>query len=135
MTAAVLARFPLAFAAGGTVTAGNSCFDADGAAAVVITSTAATSAMSRVAAGAVTEAWVGTDSERDSDMARSFHETVRGGAGPRGAGGSLCSDQPVSCATRVRAGSNSPVRKWSQSHPRADSPHRRQVPGPVRERV
>jgi acetyl-CoA C-acetyltransferase len=40
LTAAVLARFPPAFVAGGTVTAGNSCFDADGAAAVVITSTA-----------------------------------------------------------------------------------------------
>lgn len=38
LTAAVLARFPPVFAAGGTVTAGNSCFDADGAAAVVITS-------------------------------------------------------------------------------------------------
>lgn len=38
LTAPVLARFPPAFAAGGTVTAGNSCFDADGAAAVVITS-------------------------------------------------------------------------------------------------
>lgn len=38
LSAAVLARFPPVFAAGGTVTAGNSCFDADGAAAVVITS-------------------------------------------------------------------------------------------------
>jgi acetyl-CoA C-acetyltransferase len=38
LTAALLARFPAAFVAGGTVTAGNSCFDADGAAAVVITS-------------------------------------------------------------------------------------------------
>jgi acetyl-CoA C-acetyltransferase len=38
LTAALLARFPPVFAAGGTVTAGNSCFDADGAAAVVITS-------------------------------------------------------------------------------------------------
>ncbi|MDP9984190.1 acetyl-CoA C-acetyltransferase [Pseudarthrobacter oxydans] len=38
LTAAVLARFPPVFTAGGTVTAGNSCFDADGAAAVVITS-------------------------------------------------------------------------------------------------
>ncbi|WP_354186510.1 thiolase family protein [Arthrobacter sp. UYCu712] len=38
LTAAVLARFPPAFVAGGSVTAGNSCFDADGAAAVVITS-------------------------------------------------------------------------------------------------
>lgn len=38
LTAAVLARFLPVFAAGGTVTAGNSCFDADGAAAVVITS-------------------------------------------------------------------------------------------------
>lgn len=38
LTAAVLARFPPAFVAGGTVTAGNSCFDADGAAAVVVTS-------------------------------------------------------------------------------------------------
>lgn len=38
LTGAVLARFPPAFTAGGTVTAGNSCFDADGAAAVVITS-------------------------------------------------------------------------------------------------
>ncbi|MDR7082896.1 acetyl-CoA C-acetyltransferase [Arthrobacter ginsengisoli] len=38
LTGAVLARFPPAFAAGGTVTAGNSCFDADAAAAVVITS-------------------------------------------------------------------------------------------------
>jgi acetyl-CoA C-acetyltransferase len=38
LTAAVLARFPPVFVAGGTVTAGNSCFDADGAAAVVITS-------------------------------------------------------------------------------------------------
>lgn len=35
---AVMARFPPVFASGGTVTAGNSCFDADGAAAVVITS-------------------------------------------------------------------------------------------------
>ncbi len=38
LSGAVLARFPPAFVAGGTVTAGNSCFDADGAAAVVITS-------------------------------------------------------------------------------------------------
>lgn len=38
LTAALLARFPAAFVAGGTVTAGNSCFDADGGAAVVITS-------------------------------------------------------------------------------------------------
>jgi acetyl-CoA C-acetyltransferase len=38
LNAAVLARFPAAFVAGGTVTAGNSCFDADAAAAVVITS-------------------------------------------------------------------------------------------------
>lgn len=38
LSEAVLARFPPAFVAGGTVTAGNSCFDADGAAAVVITS-------------------------------------------------------------------------------------------------
>ncbi|CAH0154146.1 Putative acetyl-CoA C-acetyltransferase YhfS [Arthrobacter sp. Bi26] len=36
---ALMARFPPVFASGGTVTAGNSCFDADGAAAVVITST------------------------------------------------------------------------------------------------
>lgn len=35
--AALMARFPPVFSAGGTVTAGNSCFDADGAAAVVIT--------------------------------------------------------------------------------------------------
>ncbi|MCX6499860.1 MAG: thiolase family protein [Arthrobacter sp.] len=40
LTPAVLARFPAAFRPGGTVTAGNSCFDADGAAAVVITSLA-----------------------------------------------------------------------------------------------
>jgi acetyl-CoA C-acetyltransferase len=33
-----MARFPPVFASGGTVTAGNSCFDADGAAAVVVTS-------------------------------------------------------------------------------------------------
>jgi acetyl-CoA C-acetyltransferase len=39
LTAAVLARFPPAFVPGGTVTAGNSCFDADGAAAVAMTST------------------------------------------------------------------------------------------------
>ncbi|WP_309974846.1 thiolase family protein [Arthrobacter oryzae] len=38
LTAALMGRFPPAFAAGGTVTAGNSCFDADGASAVVITS-------------------------------------------------------------------------------------------------
>jgi acetyl-CoA C-acetyltransferase len=38
LTEAVLARFPAVFAEGGTVTAGNSCFDADGAAGVVITS-------------------------------------------------------------------------------------------------
>ncbi|KUM33865.1 thiolase family protein [Arthrobacter sp. EPSL27] len=38
LTEAVLARFPPAFVEGGTVTAGNSCFDADGAAAVVVTS-------------------------------------------------------------------------------------------------
>ena len=38
LTEAVLSRFPPVFAPGGTVTAGNSCFDADGAAAVVITS-------------------------------------------------------------------------------------------------
>ncbi|WP_455834429.1 thiolase family protein [Pseudarthrobacter siccitolerans] len=35
---AVMARFPAAFVDGGTVTAGNSCFDADAASAVVITS-------------------------------------------------------------------------------------------------
>ncbi|MCU1434109.1 MAG: acetyl-CoA acetyltransferase [Pseudarthrobacter sp.] len=38
LNAAVLKRFPAAFVAGGTVTAGNSCFDADAASAVVITS-------------------------------------------------------------------------------------------------
>ncbi|MEW1811667.1 thiolase family protein [Pseudarthrobacter phenanthrenivorans] len=38
LTPAIMARFPAAFVPGGTVTAGNSCFDADGASAVVITS-------------------------------------------------------------------------------------------------
>ncbi|MBD1537114.1 thiolase family protein [Arthrobacter sp. S13_S34] len=38
LNAAVLARFPAAFVDGGTVTAGNSCFDADAASAVAITS-------------------------------------------------------------------------------------------------
>lgn len=38
LSAAVLNRFPPAFVPGGTVTAGNSCFDADAASAVVITS-------------------------------------------------------------------------------------------------
>jgi acetyl-CoA C-acetyltransferase len=38
LTPAIMARFPAAFVPGGTVTAGNSCFDADAAAAVVITS-------------------------------------------------------------------------------------------------
>jgi acetyl-CoA C-acetyltransferase len=38
LTAAVMARFPPAFVDGGTVTAGNSCFDADAASAVVMTS-------------------------------------------------------------------------------------------------
>lgn len=38
LNAAVLTRFPPAFVEGGTVTAGNSCFDADAASAVVITS-------------------------------------------------------------------------------------------------
>ncbi|MET3205884.1 UNVERIFIED_ORG: acetyl-CoA C-acetyltransferase [Arthrobacter sp. UYEF13] len=38
LTAAVLKRFPPAFVPGGTVTAGNSCFDADAASAVVVTS-------------------------------------------------------------------------------------------------
>jgi acetyl-CoA C-acetyltransferase len=36
LDARLLARFPAAFVAGGTVTAGNSCFDADGAAAALI---------------------------------------------------------------------------------------------------
>ncbi len=40
LTAALLSRFPAAFAPGGTVTAGNSCFDADGAAVVLLTSLA-----------------------------------------------------------------------------------------------
>lgn len=38
LTAAVMARFPPVFVDGGTVTAGNSCFDADAASAVVMTS-------------------------------------------------------------------------------------------------
>ena len=38
LNAAVMARFPPVFVPGGTVTAGNSCFDADAASAVVITS-------------------------------------------------------------------------------------------------
>ncbi|RAX45513.1 acetyl-CoA C-acyltransferase [Arthrobacter sp. AQ5-06] len=38
LNAAVLNRFPPAFVPGGTVTAGNSCFDADAASAVVVTS-------------------------------------------------------------------------------------------------
>ena len=38
LNVAVLKRFPAAFVDGGTVTAGNSCFDADAASAVVITS-------------------------------------------------------------------------------------------------
>lgn len=40
LSESLLARFPAAFVESGTVTAGNSCFDADGAAAVVITSLA-----------------------------------------------------------------------------------------------
>ncbi len=35
LSPALMARFPAVFVSGGTVTAGNSCFDADGAAAVV----------------------------------------------------------------------------------------------------
>jgi len=38
LTPAIMGRFPAAFVTGGTVTAGNSCFDADAASAVVITS-------------------------------------------------------------------------------------------------
>lgn len=38
LSAALMSRFPPAFTAGGTVTAGNSCFDADAASAVVVTS-------------------------------------------------------------------------------------------------
>jgi len=38
LTPAVMARFQAAFVPGGTVTAGNSCFDADAASAVVVTS-------------------------------------------------------------------------------------------------
>ncbi|WP_426225892.1 thiolase family protein [Pseudarthrobacter sp. DSP2-3-2b1] len=38
LNSAVLSRFPPAFVEGGTVTAGNSCFDADAASGVVITS-------------------------------------------------------------------------------------------------
>ncbi|MFH5877655.1 thiolase family protein [Arthrobacter sp. NA-172] len=38
LKAGLMARFPPAFVQGGTVTAGNSCFDADAASAVVITS-------------------------------------------------------------------------------------------------
>ncbi|HJV98903.1 MAG TPA: thiolase family protein [Arthrobacter sp.] len=38
LKAAILKRFPAAFVEGGTVTAGNSCFDADAASAVVMTS-------------------------------------------------------------------------------------------------
>jgi acetyl-CoA C-acetyltransferase len=40
LSEALMARFPAAFVESGSVTAGNSCFDADGAAAVVITSLA-----------------------------------------------------------------------------------------------
>lgn len=40
LSEALMARFPAAFVGSGTVTAGNSCFDADGAAAVVITTLA-----------------------------------------------------------------------------------------------
>ena len=38
LTTTIMRRFPAAFVPGGTVTAGNSCFDADAASAVVITS-------------------------------------------------------------------------------------------------
>jgi len=38
LTPAIMGRFPAAFVTGGTVTAGNSCFDADAASAVVVTS-------------------------------------------------------------------------------------------------
>ena len=40
LTPALMARFPAAFVPGGSVTAGNSCFDADAASAVVVTSLA-----------------------------------------------------------------------------------------------
>ncbi|MEV7574126.1 thiolase family protein [Pseudarthrobacter sp. NPDC089323] len=45
LTPAVMARFPAVFVEGGTVTAGNSCFDADAASAVVMTSLARARAM------------------------------------------------------------------------------------------
>lgn len=65
LDAALLARFPAAFETGGTVTAGNSCGDADGAAAVlVVTSATAQSLGSGTALifrGAVT---VGVDPAR-----------------------------------------------------------------------
>ena len=45
LTPSLLARFPAVFAAGGTVTAGNSCGDADGAVVVVVTSRARAAAL------------------------------------------------------------------------------------------
>ncbi|MGJ0384046.1 thiolase family protein [Paenarthrobacter nicotinovorans] len=45
---ALMARFPAAFVTGGTVTAANSCFDADAASAVVVTSMARARAMGAV---------------------------------------------------------------------------------------
>jgi acetyl-CoA C-acetyltransferase len=54
----LLARFPPAFVAGGTVTAGNSCFDADGAAAVVVVD----GDRSALPAGRATLAFLGSES-------------------------------------------------------------------------
>jgi acetyl-CoA C-acetyltransferase len=68
LDARLLARFPAAFAAAGTVTAGNSCSDADGAAAVLVVArdaaTGCEEAGARASLAFVGAATVGVDPRR-----------------------------------------------------------------------
>lgn len=81
----LLARFPAAFVEGGTVTAGNSCFDADGAAAVLVVSRGAVGQLAVPAGSAALEfvgsQTVGVDPRRLGLGAGAAAERLLGEAG------------------------------------------------------
>ncbi|GHG40640.1 acetyl-CoA acetyltransferase [Sinomonas cellulolyticus] len=85
LDAKLLSRFPAAFVSGGTVTAGNSCFDADGAAAVLVATGEAVHALALPVGSAALEflgaQTVGVDPRRLGLGAAAAAERLLGGLG------------------------------------------------------
>lgn len=108
LDARLLARFPAAFVAGGTVTAGNSCFDADGAAGVLVATREAAAGLAdlrgRMALAFLGAETVGVDPRRLGLGAAAAVERLLAGAGSPARTGSGAATGAVAAGGGLAAG-------------------------------